>query len=375
MGRFLEEFASLKHDIDESAALRMSYINGLSQEAADMKKRVAEMQAHIRDSLEEMARTQRWARTEFLFGLRTQVANLRSGFQQERIEAGRRTKETLNATLTNIQGFVSDLSHLVSAKQAAFRDNRMEAADSLRRDLQDAMNSIRKSVADWKTASHEMQDEFREARKERSKQLADDLDGTLSQLRGFTTELTETVTQMLSGFREQRMDLAQSARSERMGFVSDLAESVAQIREKVTEMRSDLASDLAGARAGRRRSGEAQGAASTHEQEAPEGTGPMATQTYHEPEPESHREPESEESLSLSESEPALADEAQSEAPDDLTLIQGIGPGRLRQLNDAGIHTFAQLARSSIESLKEALGESSRLVDVSKWIEQAREML
>jgi predicted flap endonuclease-1-like 5' DNA nuclease len=74
------------------------------------------------------------------------------------------------------------------------------------------------------------------------------------------------------------------------------------------------------------------------------------------------------------EPEPAAGENAEKPVvTDDLTYIQGIGSGRLKQLNEAGIYTFEQLANSSPEDIKKALGDSSRLVDVNKWIAQAKD--
>ncbi len=61
-------------------------------------------------------------------------------------------------------------------------------------------------------------------------------------------------------------------------------------------------------------------------------------------------------------------------APNDLMAIRGIGPGMLRRLNEAGIFTYAQLARSTPEELRQALGEAARLARVEEWIERAREL-
>ena len=59
--------------------------------------------------------------------------------------------------------------------------------------------------------------------------------------------------------------------------------------------------------------------------------------------------------------------------PDDLTIIEGIGPKINQLLQAAGIQTFAQLADSSTESLKAILEPAGlRLIDPSSWTEQAR---
>lgn len=61
-------------------------------------------------------------------------------------------------------------------------------------------------------------------------------------------------------------------------------------------------------------------------------------------------------------------------ADDDLTSIWGVGPAVQQRLNDAGIHSYAQLVDSSPEQLRRALGEVARLANVEQWIEQARDL-
>lgn len=59
--------------------------------------------------------------------------------------------------------------------------------------------------------------------------------------------------------------------------------------------------------------------------------------------------------------------------PDDLTKIEGIGPKADQVLQEAGVHTFAQLAETSPESLKAILVSAGlQLLDPGTWAEQAR---
>ena len=59
--------------------------------------------------------------------------------------------------------------------------------------------------------------------------------------------------------------------------------------------------------------------------------------------------------------------------PDDLALIEGIGPKISRLLQDSGIRTFPQLAESSVERLQRILDQARlRLADPGTWPEQAR---
>jgi predicted flap endonuclease-1-like 5' DNA nuclease/regulator of replication initiation timing len=60
---------------------------------------------------------------------------------------------------------------------------------------------------------------------------------------------------------------------------------------------------------------------------------------------------------------------------DDLKIIEGIGPKIELLLNGAGIHSFAELADTQVERLKEVLtnaGDRFRMHDPSTWPEQAR---
>lgn len=61
--------------------------------------------------------------------------------------------------------------------------------------------------------------------------------------------------------------------------------------------------------------------------------------------------------------------------PDDLKIVEGIGPKIEQLLKDAGINTWSDLANTSEERLKEILeaaGDRYRLAKPSTWPEQAR---
>jgi NADH-quinone oxidoreductase subunit I len=75
----------------------------------------------------------------------------------------------------------------------------------------------------------------------------------------------------------------------------------------------------------------------------------------------------------------AVAEAAKAPAPaepDDLTRIEGIGPKISGALQDAGIKTFAQLAATDVERIKQILEEANpnllRLADPTTWPKQAR---
>ena len=59
--------------------------------------------------------------------------------------------------------------------------------------------------------------------------------------------------------------------------------------------------------------------------------------------------------------------------PDDLTLIEGIGPKISSVLQAAGIATFSQLAGADLSRLEKILQDAGlRLADPGTWAEQAR---
>ena len=65
---------------------------------------------------------------------------------------------------------------------------------------------------------------------------------------------------------------------------------------------------------------------------------------------------------------------AVSTKPDDLKVVEGIGPKIESLLNDAGIHTFAELANTASERIKEILvaaGTRFQMHDPGTWPQQS----
>ena len=60
---------------------------------------------------------------------------------------------------------------------------------------------------------------------------------------------------------------------------------------------------------------------------------------------------------------------------DDLKVIKGIGPAIEKKLNNAGIHTFAQLSQLKPQDLENILGNQvKRLQDEGDLIAQAKSL-
>ncbi len=65
------------------------------------------------------------------------------------------------------------------------------------------------------------------------------------------------------------------------------------------------------------------------------------------------------------------AGESNDSTSDDLTVIRGIGIATQDRLYRAGLKSFSELAQSSPEKIREALGKMARGAKVETWIEQA----
>ena len=59
--------------------------------------------------------------------------------------------------------------------------------------------------------------------------------------------------------------------------------------------------------------------------------------------------------------------------PDDLTIIEGIGPKVARVLNEAGIQSFADLAKAKADEVQKVLDAAGlQMMNPEGWIEQAK---
>lgn len=93
------------------------------------------------------------------------------------------------------------------------------------------------------------------------------------------------------------------------------------------------------------------------------------------PHPEPAFPPYAAQDLSETMAEEPLASASAETSIDDLTQINGIGPVYARQLQDAGITTFAQLAALTATQLDDMIDAPDwREPDYQGWIDQARDL-
>jgi len=76
--------------------------------------------------------------------------------------------------------------------------------------------------------------------------------------------------------------------------------------------------------------------------------------------------------MSLETETPKITEEPVPTKPDDLTILEGIGPKVNSLLHEAGIATFAQLASTDVSKLNEILNANSlQMMDPTSWPKQA----
>lgn len=190
------------------------------------------------------------------------------------------------------------------------------------------LNELKASVAGIKSEVSQMNYGFRQSREEIAEKTRHDLMACTADVRNFVSDLKSDASRIQDGFRSSFNAMARTGRSERGAFVADLRNSVGRLRG---ELLSDLGAVL----------------------KMWSGSAPVQPVAKEE----------------------AAKEQSQEMGPDDLTKIPGIGSGIQMRLNQAGISTYAQLARSTHKQLRSALGKFAQLDDAYDWRGEARKFL
>lgn len=236
--------------------------------------------------------------------------------------------------------FTNDLKSLNAERVTGFREDHSIMSDEMKGRLMAFAADLRATVSEMLTV-------FREDHSRMS-------DETKGWLGVFVSDLRNTVSEMLTGFRETQTRLSEDIKSDLSAFISDL-------KDTVDGFRGEVRADMAGAR-------RAWTGASHAEPKIAKSRVAKTRVAKPKVEPKIE-EPEVIESVMAEEVEIPV-----EEKRDDLTSIQGVGKGMQERLNEAGLYSFAQVARSSPDILCDALGNLARLANVETWIEQAKEL-
>ncbi|MDP2644997.1 MAG: hypothetical protein Q8P24_08665 [Desulfobacterales bacterium] len=369
MGRLTEEMTNLRDEIDVLRNGRVEFIAGLKHGMFELKSEVADMQQGFRKDHTRMAGNMQdnlnafLAETEaYVSNLKNDVADMQDNFRSDHADMADKLKDDLNVFASGITSSVADLMDL-------FRDDRAEMAGNMKDNLNACMAETEAYVSNLKNDVADMQDNFRGDHAEMADKLKENL-------QMFVSGIKSTVSDLEKQFRNWHIEVAGKAGAERKIFISNL-------KLQTADLLQDISDDLAGTRrvwsgatptpAGKRAAAKVRQPAKV--QAKPEMTAPPAEVHA---EPEKVALPVKDQEAQESAEEAPLKVRRQTEVreePDDLTQIDGIGVGMSKRLNDAGIFTFAKLASSTIEELRQALGEAAKLAHNPEiWIKQAREL-
>jgi predicted flap endonuclease-1-like 5' DNA nuclease len=270
--------------------------------------------------------------------LRSDVDVLKEGFRDDRSAMAGIMKADLRSFLTEIGEYVAKLKDDVADMQEDSREEHAGMSRKLRHDLGMFTSGLKANVA-------ELKEGFRDDRSEMTGKMKADLLGFLTEIGEYVVELKDDVADMQGGFREEHAEMSRNAKAERELFFSEVKNSVAVLKEEISDLLEGIAEDLGGARRAWSGSSLADGRSKMPKTKA-------AVQNNLRKEPEKR---------------------VAELFPDDLTRIKGIGPGRSKLLNEAGISTFAQLAGRTPGKLEQIVGISAKKADMEEWIRRAKE--
>ncbi len=252
--------------------------------------------------------------------------------------------------------FTDDMSRL-GEEIASGRSSRKEMLQILKSD-----------IATIKTDVGEMLTQFGKKRVETKQRMQTERSEFTSQLQHFAAELGEQVIDIRKGFHQERTDMLGKMNEGLACFMSALKSDVAQLQtgfkmrrsESKRQIRADLDAFLGGLKAFSQNMETTVGSMlAEFRSDRQGGRAAWKAKDFADPQPGACK-----------------PQETAGPGNDDLTHIPGIGSGRQRQLNRAGISTFAQLAQSTPAQLMLILGNHAGGTEkVEAWIAHAAAMV
>jgi predicted flap endonuclease-1-like 5' DNA nuclease len=361
MENLTNEMTRLRCDIDLLRESRSAFLAGLRGEVRGNREHAIRMVNEFRSDRISRTGADREGRKAFAANLCAGVGDMLKDFREERTESASETRGALEACVSEVSRFVSDLKKDVQNTMAALHEDRVEMSRDTKENLEGFVSGLKADVENLLA-------EFKDDRASLSAETSAVLLDCVSSTRRFVSELKKDAQNTMAALIASRRQKTEADRRERESFIADLTQRVSALREHIQKVSKGFADDVSGAR---------QAWTGVHRTQAPAEQNP-ATYTEETVQPgaglefeEAGLQPafEDTEEESGSEERPA-----ESFVPDELTLIPGVGPGRERMLKEAGIYTFAQIAGSTPEGLRKALGEMGRLAPVEDWIEAAKRL-
>ncbi|MCF8036102.1 MAG: DUF4332 domain-containing protein [Desulfobacteraceae bacterium] len=159
-----------------------------------------------------------------------------------------RLREEIDALRNQRKTFIDDLrrgtgglKQDVYEMQARFRKERAEEAGKTKNDLQAFVSEIKDFISELRDGVEEMREKLGNDHSAMAEKLKGDLGN-------FMGNMKSEVSGMLSDFQSQRTDSREKTKQEIADFVSGLRQSVAEIQNSVTSLREQYAEDIVEAR-------------------------------------------------------------------------------------------------------------------------------
>ena len=328
------------------------YVDGLRHNVEEMAHTAALFVKELDQAHQSMTVEQRHQLAEYVNSLRLELESLRGELDQARQSMAMAQRQELRQFTDDLCGQVDQLARNAARLMKELEQAHHTMSVEQRRALSEQMNNLHQGVAQFRK---EWGDEIRAM----SAMQQQELNAYLGSLRRDVTRLRTGATTYL-----QELDHANRARSD---------EHRRQMTSDRVRLTSEVATLLGQARAERKQTQADQAEARQLWSGMTANVRQRRTHTaFSVPAPvPASIPPEGFETATL----PAPAPETAASEPahDDLTELKGIGPSMQRRLHKANIFTYAQLAESKPEELRQALGEVASLANVEEWIEQARE--
>lgn len=365
MGSLAQEMTRIREEIGSSHEARKAFIHEIKESVIKTRKHANKMVGRFRKNRAERGRVEKETLTSFVSGLKTNVGEIVRGFGNDRAGMAQETRAALLECVSGVKEFVSGLKPDVDEMLEAFEDDRMEKFAETKTKLSQLISGLRYDV-------DEMLGRFHSERSDMTRETKSELLECLSNTKQFVTDIKDYVFALQTGFSKTRMKKAKESRKERERFIADLVREVSRLREGVRSLRLKTAEDfrLAGQVWRGLVASPSHADGKTFAIRPKKAMGPRI-ETKGGAATESHKKPVSN-IVKQTARQPYKTPKIDKFFPDDLTMIQGIGPGRETRLNEAGINTFAKLADTKPETLREAFEGMGGQVDVAKWITAAR---
>jgi len=330
----------------DAKAVLNACVAEIKSDVVTLKNKTAAMMAHNSRSRGEMARESKSGRTAFAAGLSANVAKMTAGFRAKRAQNAKKLQNLLQDFRSDLAAFISDLDASVAEMMGRFQQERAKMSAESQADLDLFILRLKGEVIALKQETADLMLAYSVSRRGQSKLSQDEL----SQ---FTANLSRQISALMGQFRKSRADMSDNVKADLIGFLTDLKETVTALKSSTFKMRQSYKNDIADAK------------------QAPVGAKvvpPQKPAVPEEPKPTPPVEPPV--------PEPIPQPPVEEPWPDDLTILRGIGPSMNSRLRDAGITTFAQLAKKEPRELLDVVGvKSAKFVNVEEWITQAADQL